>query len=108
MFSRIVERFSRNLPLVNFALSSAGLMFQTCVLHPWHNQLSKQMDQLNKQLQANKVYSPNVISLPSAIGHPLYKNGAYGGQWRNAEHSEHRCNGQSKDDLQSCRLIFSP
>ena len=78
MFSRIVERFSRNLPLVNFALSSAGLMFQTCVLHPWHNQLSKNMDQLNKQLSLSRVCGPNVISLPSAIGHPLYRHGGYG------------------------------
>ena len=97
MFSRIVERFSRHVPLVNFALSSAGLMFQTCVLHPWHNQLSKQMDQLNKQLSANKVYVPNVITVPSTIGHPLYKNGAYGGQGRNAEHSKNAGHGQSKD-----------
>ena len=42
------RRFYRNLPLVNFFISSSALAFQMNVLYPWHKQLRKDILQLKK------------------------------------------------------------
>jgi len=41
--------FIRNLPLINFFISSAALTFQVTVLYPWHKEISKKMDTLSDQ-----------------------------------------------------------
>jgi len=38
--------FSRVLPVLNFCISSTALLFQTTVLYPWHNEISKQINNL--------------------------------------------------------------
>ena len=37
-------------PIVNFIVSSTGLYFQTTVLLPWHNEISKQIMAIQKLL----------------------------------------------------------
>ena len=41
--------FFRNLPIINFCISSAALTFQVTVLYPWHNEINKKMDSLSDQ-----------------------------------------------------------
>lgn len=41
--------FKRVLPIANFCISSSALLFQTTVLFPWHNEISEQINKLEKQ-----------------------------------------------------------
>ncbi len=40
--------FRRILPITNFIIASSALFFQTKVLYPWHIDISKQIDNLEK------------------------------------------------------------
>ena len=46
--------FLRNLPIINFCISSAALTFQVTVLYPWHNQISKQINNISTNLIEKK------------------------------------------------------
>jgi hypothetical protein len=40
------RRINKYLPLCNFMISSTAFFFQTTVLLPWHNEISKKIDLL--------------------------------------------------------------
>jgi hypothetical protein len=42
------NKFKNNLPLINFFVSSSGLLFQVSILYPWHNELSENINGLKK------------------------------------------------------------
>jgi hypothetical protein len=48
----ILQKF---LPVVNFVVASTALGFQVSVLHPWHNQLDKDLSGLQHQ-QETKLH----------------------------------------------------
>jgi len=48
----ILQKF---LPMVNFVVASAALGFQVSVLHPWHNQLDKDLSGLQHK-QETKLH----------------------------------------------------
>jgi hypothetical protein len=66
MLPRIVNHY---LPIVNFVIASSGLVFQTTVLYPWHKNISKQIDEMDKKIDKkinNKInkknkFEPNII-----------------------------------------------
>jgi hypothetical protein len=43
--------FRRSLPLINFTISSTALLFQMTVLNPWHNKISKQLDDVKTSMK---------------------------------------------------------
>lgn len=45
------NRLYKNLPLVNFFISTSALTFQVAVLYPWHKDISLQLDKLTKQIK---------------------------------------------------------
>jgi hypothetical protein len=46
----MMSRFYKHLPLANFIVASSALTFQVTVLHPWHNELSQQIKEIDKKL----------------------------------------------------------
>jgi hypothetical protein len=48
MFNKI----SKLLPVVNFIITSTAFAFQTKVLYPYHNNLDKKFDTLEKKLDS--------------------------------------------------------
>ena len=44
----------KHLPLVNFVIASTALAFQSKVLYPWHNKLSKQLMVVENKIDALK------------------------------------------------------
>jgi hypothetical protein len=43
MFRQIYRLTYRYIPFVNLMVSTTGIMFQTTVLYPWHETLSKEL-----------------------------------------------------------------
>lgn len=58
-FSRLTLIFQReNIPYIGLAVGAFALGFQTLVLHPWHDHLSEQFEQLEKEIdRLDKVSS---------------------------------------------------
>jgi hypothetical protein len=50
------KKFINNLPLLNFCVSSSAFMFQTRVLHPWHNELSNDIHKLQTQVASLRTF----------------------------------------------------
>lgn len=44
------RRALRNLPIINFFVSSAALSFQMFVLNPWHKRISDELDMVMKRV----------------------------------------------------------
>ena len=57
--------FRRSLPLINFTISSTALLFQMTVLNPWHNKISKQLDDVKnlyeKKIEITMFYSSEIV-----------------------------------------------
>jgi hypothetical protein len=45
------SRFSKHLPFINLAVTTTALTFQTTVLYPWHNKLSKQLEKIEVKIR---------------------------------------------------------
>lgn len=54
MFSNIVK--------LNTAIGLSALLFQVTVLYPWHNDISKQIDNINQEPQFIKLSTNKVIN----------------------------------------------
>jgi len=59
MFTRITNKINnlkfmteiyKKLPFLNLVIATSALTFQLTILYPWHNQLSKQLDYINKRI----------------------------------------------------------
>lgn len=46
--------FKKVFPAVNFLIATSALSFQVGVLYPWHEQLSKEMDEIKKIINIPK------------------------------------------------------
>jgi hypothetical protein len=55
MFYRKV-RYS--LPFINLAVSTTALLFQTTILNPWHNKISKEIQSLTNSMENKKLDKP--------------------------------------------------
>ena len=47
--------FYKKLPILNFIIASSALAFQTTILYPWHNDISKQINNLEAKIDKNKI-----------------------------------------------------
>jgi hypothetical protein len=47
----------KKLPVINCAITSCALMFQINVLKPWHDVISKQVDELEKEIKLLKPFN---------------------------------------------------
>jgi hypothetical protein len=45
------HNFRRNLPLMNFSISSTALFFQITVLNPWHSKISSDVKMLKTTIE---------------------------------------------------------
>jgi len=50
MFSKLYSK----LPVINFCISSSGLLFQLSVLYPWHNNLDNKFKKLEDCIKKYK------------------------------------------------------
>jgi hypothetical protein len=57
MIRRLFRRANRYMPFVNFAVSFTALTFQTTVLYPWHEELSKELKLLKETKDLKSVKS---------------------------------------------------
>jgi hypothetical protein len=51
----LLRRANRYMPFVNFAVSLTALTFQTTVLYPWHEELSKELKLLKETKDLKSV-----------------------------------------------------
>jgi hypothetical protein len=69
----MLPRINNYLPLFNFVIASSALIFQTTVLYPWHKDISKQIDKMDKKIykidkkidskmNKKKKFEPNIIT----------------------------------------------
>lgn len=49
-FNQVKSVISHNIPYISLAIGAFALGFQTMVLHPWHEHLSEQFEQLQKEI----------------------------------------------------------
>ncbi len=49
----IYTMFYKNLPVLNFIIAISAFTFQTTVLYPWHNDISRQINNLETKI--NKI-----------------------------------------------------
>ena len=50
----MINKINKILPAFNLIIGSTALAFQTKVLYPWHNDLDKKIDILNKKIDEIK------------------------------------------------------
>lgn len=43
------------LSIINFFISSSALAFQVTVLFPWHNTISKQIDNIERKIETQHI-----------------------------------------------------
>ena len=47
----MLNKINKFLPIINLTIGSIALYFQTTVLYPWHNELEKKFDKLDKRIK---------------------------------------------------------
>jgi|LakMenEpi03Aug12_release.lakeMendotaPanAssembly.Ray.scaffolds.fasta_scaffold3475668_2 hypothetical protein len=57
-----LKSFYKKLPLINFFIGSTALTFQITILNPWHSTISKQINELQNQIQSNQIQSNQIQS----------------------------------------------
>jgi hypothetical protein len=50
MWQKLGRQLPSYLPFANFIISGTALYFQTNVLYPWHNDLSKDIRKLHREI----------------------------------------------------------
>lgn len=55
LFIHLFRRTHRYVPYVNLAVSTTGLVFQTTVLYPWNEQLSKELKGLRDVKDVKRI-----------------------------------------------------
>lgn len=50
------------IPIINLFITSSALFFQTTVLLPWHNHISKQINKLESEITSLKTIITNLTN----------------------------------------------
>jgi hypothetical protein len=58
MWTTIRQRIVSYLPLANFVVAGTALCFQTNILYPWHNEISKDIQKANREITTIKKLLP--------------------------------------------------
>ena len=72
MINKILRRFDL-VPSIGLAVGVTSLMFQTKVLYPWHEDISKQLDEMNKKIESvEKIENKNVQTTEVGKNKPAF------------------------------------
>ena len=73
----MLNKLYKILPVANFVISSSALFFQVTVLYPWHKDLSKDIQKIDKQLYTMKKQIASKTYPPIHIEHVKAKHTIY-------------------------------